>query len=86
MTFDEINQQLSDLSNCGDDTFAQAAQYIGSLIQQVNVGQLSKEDMAELLKDMQRQLDIVQEMSQMAFKETLNTCINGLLTLAAIAS
>jgi hypothetical protein len=85
MNMDEINQQLAKLANSGDATFAQAAQYIGSLIQQVQTGQLSKEDMAELLKDMQRQLDIVQEMSQMAFKETLNTCINGLITLAFMA-
>ena len=81
MNLDQINQALADLSNCGDPAFAQAAQNIAMATQAAQAGQFSNQDLAELLKDTQRQLDVVQEMSQLQFKETLNTAINGLLTI-----
>jgi membrane-bound lytic murein transglycosylase B len=81
MNMDQINQALSDLANCGDPAFAQAAQNIQQATQAAQAGQFSTQDLAELLKDTQRQLDVVQEMSQLQFKETLNTVISGLLTI-----
>jgi membrane-bound lytic murein transglycosylase B len=81
MTLDEINQQLAALANCGDPTFAQAAQYIAQATQAAQAGQMSPQELAETLKDMQRQASIVEDMSQLQFKETLNTCINGLITI-----
>jgi ketopantoate reductase len=81
MTLDDINNQLAQLANCGDPTFAQAATYIGQATAAAQAGQMSPQDLAEILKDAQRQLDIVQDMSQLQFKETLNTCINGLITI-----
>ena len=82
MTLDDINQQLAALANCGDPTFANAAQYVAQAVQAVHAGQMSPQDLAEMLKDMQRQMDIIQDMSQLQFKETLNTCINGLIVIA----
>ena len=82
MTLDDINQQLAALANCGDPTFANAAQYVAQAKAAAQAGQLSPQDLAETLKDMQRQLDITQDMSQLQFKETLNTCINGLIMIA----
>ena len=82
MTLDDINQQLAALANCGDPTFANAAQYVAQATAAAQAGQLSPQDLAETLKDMQRQLDIIQDMSQLAYKETLNTCINGLIVIA----
>ena len=82
MTLDDINQQLAALANCGDPTFANAAQYVAQATAAAQAGQLSPQDLAETLKDMQRQLDIIQDMSQLAYKETLNTCINGLIMIA----
>jgi hypothetical protein len=82
MTLDDINQQLAALANCGDPTFANAAQYVAQATAAAQAGQLSPQDLAETLKDMQRQLDIIQDMSQLQFKETLNTCINGLIMIA----
>ena len=81
MNIDQINQALADLANCGDPAFAQAAQNIQQAAQAAQAGQFSTQDLAELLKDTQRQLDVVQEMSQLQFKETLNTAINGLLVI-----
>ena len=82
MTLDDINQQLAALANCGDPTFADAANYVAQAVQAVHAGQMSPQDLAEMLKDMQRQMDIIQDMSQLQFKETLNTCINGLIVIA----
>ena len=82
MTLDDIIQQLAALANCGDQTFADAANYVAQAVQAVHAGQMSPQDLAEMLKDMQRQMDIIQDMSQLQFKETLNTCINGLILIA----
>ena len=84
MTLDELEQQLADLSNCGDPIFAQAAQYISQATAAAKAGQMSSAELTEILKDTQRQLDIVQDMSQLQFKEILNTIITGLLTIAAV--
>ena len=82
MTLDDINQQLAALANSGDQTFADAANYVAQAVQAVHAGQMSPQDLAEMLKDMQRQMDIIQDMSQLQFKETLNTCINSLIVIA----
>ena len=82
MTLDDINQQLAALANCGDQTFSDAAKYVAQAVQAVHAGQMSPQDLAEMLKDMQRQMDIIQDMNQLRFKETLNTCINGLIVIA----
>lgn len=82
MTLDDINQQLAALANCGDPTFANAAQYVAQATQAAMAGQMSPSELAETLKDMQRQMEIIQDMSQLAYKETLNTCISGLIMIA----
>jgi len=82
MTLDEINNQLASLVNCGDPTFANAAQYVAQAAQAAQSGQLSSQELAETLKDIQRQMEIIQDMNQLQFKEVLNTAINGLLILA----
>ena len=83
MNLNEIDQALAELSNCGDPAFANAANQVREMTQQAIAGQLSKEDLKEILTDMQRQLDIIQEMNQLAFKEKLNTVLNGLITIAS---
>jgi uncharacterized FlaG/YvyC family protein len=84
MNIDQINQELANLVNSGDPVFATAANQVAQMTAAAQAGQLSTEELAELLKDMQRQLDIIQDMSQLKFKETLNTIITGLLSLAAV--
>ena len=83
MTLDEINQELANLANCGDETFANAAQYVAQATAAAQAGQMSPQDLAGTLRDMQRQLDIIQDMSQLEFKEKLNTLINGIIFIAA---
>jgi hypothetical protein len=82
MNLDQIYQDLTELTQCGDATFANAANFVGQLAQQCQQGQMSPEELAETLQDVQRQTNILQEASQLAFKEKLNTCINGLIAIA----
>jgi uncharacterized FlaG/YvyC family protein len=81
MNLDDLNQQLANLATCGDPAFASAAQQVAQLTQQAQAGQMSPQDLTEILKDMQRQLDIIQDANQIAYKEELNTIINGLITV-----
>lgn len=82
MNLDEIQHQLYQIANSGDPTFATFAQQINEIVEQAKAGQMSPQDTAEILKDAQRQLAILDDMSALAFKETLNTCINGLILIA----
>ena len=82
MNLEQVYQELSDLANCGDVNFANAAQYVGTLAQQAQSGQMSAEELEEILEDVKRQTSILQDMSQMALKEKLHTCINGLIAIA----
>lgn len=82
MTLDELQQQLADIVNSGDDVLAQAAANVNLLTEQAKSGELSSAELKEILEDMQRQLLIINEMSQLELKEKLNTVINGLITIA----
>lgn len=84
MNLDELQQQLVELVNSGDPVFANAAQQVNELTEQAKAGQLSNAELKEILEDMQRQLSIINEMSQLEFKEKLNTVLNGLITIAAV--
>jgi hypothetical protein len=84
MNLDQIYQELTELTQCGDPTFANAANFVGQLAQQCQQGQMNAEELAETLQDVQRQTNILQEASQLAFKEKLNTCINGLIAIAGV--
>lgn len=83
MNLDELQQQLADIVNSGDETFANAAQQVSDLTEQARIGELSSAELKEILEDMQRQLSIITEMSQLELKEKLNTVLNGLITIAA---
>ena len=85
MTIDEINQQLANLATCGDPQFAQAAQYVAQATAAAQAGQMTPQELTETLQDLQRQLDIIQDMGQLQLKETLNTVINGLILIASAA-
>jgi hypothetical protein len=71
MSLDQIQQTLANIAND-----------INQVVEQAKAGQMSPQDTAEILKDAQRQLAILDDMSQLQFKETLNTCINGLIMIA----
>ena len=82
MNLDQIQQTLANIATSGDPTFAQFATDINQVVEQAKAGQLSSQDTAEILRDAQRQLAILDDMTQLQFKETLNTCINGLIMIA----
>jgi polyhydroxyalkanoate synthesis regulator phasin len=84
MNLDEINQRLANLANSGDPAFAGAAQFVQQVIQQVQTNAMSTAEAGETLKDIQRQMDIIQDEQQLAFKEELNTIINGAIALAGL--
>ena len=83
MTLDELQQELADLINSGDPVFAPAAATVQELTEQARAGQLSSAELKEILEDTQRQLSIINEMSQLEFKEKLNTVLTGLITIAS---
>ena len=83
MNLDEIQSQLAQIAQSGDPTFSKFANDLNSLVEQAKSGQLSSSDATEILQDAQRQLNILQDMSQLNFKETLNTLINGLVMIAS---
>jgi hypothetical protein len=82
MNLDNIQTVLAEIANSGDPTFSQFANDINQVVEQAKVGQMSNSEVAEILKDAQRQLAILEDMTQLSFKEKLNACINGLITIA----
>ena len=82
MNINEIKAHLNDLSNGQDADFANAAQFLLQVVAAVETGQMSATEAAESMRDMQRQLDVVQAAHQLEYKEKLNTLINGLIALA----
>lgn len=84
MTLDNLQHGLAEIANSGDETFATFAQQINEVVEQAKAGQMSGPETKEILEDAQRQLAILEDMSQLALKEKLNTVITGLITLAAV--
>lgn len=83
MNLDSIQSSLADIANSGDETFAVFAQQINDIVEQAKAGQMSNEEVAEIMRDAQSQLAILQDMSDLAFKEKLNVLITGLITIAS---
>jgi hypothetical protein len=83
MSLDNIQVVLADIANAGDPTFSQFANDINQVVEQAKVGQMSNAEVTEILADAQRQLAILDDMSQLAFKEKLNAAITGLIAIAS---
>jgi hypothetical protein len=82
MNLNEIQSHLASIANSGDPVFAEFARNIDSIVEQAKAGSMSNEEVAEIMADAQRQLAILEDMSQLAFKEKLNAVITGLITIA----
>jgi hypothetical protein len=85
MTLDNIQTNLAEIVNSGDPVFAEFANNINSVVEQGKAGQMTNEEVAEIMADAQRQLAILQDMTDLAFKEKLNVLITGLITIARAA-
>ena len=83
MSLDNIQTVLVDIANAGDPTFSQFANDINQIVEQAKVGQMSNAEVKEILEDAQRQLVILEDSSQLAFKEKLNAVITGLITIGS---
>jgi polyhydroxyalkanoate synthesis regulator phasin len=77
-----IKHELSTMANGDNADFASAAQYLLQVVAAVEQGQMSVSEAAEMMRDMQRQIAVIQNAEHLANKERLNTIINGLITLA----
>ncbi len=82
MSLDNIQHVLADIANSGDPVFAEFAHNINQVVEQAKAGSMSNEEVAEIMADAQRQLAILEDMSQLSFKEKLNAVITGLITIA----
>jgi polyhydroxyalkanoate synthesis regulator phasin len=82
----EYNQSLlASISSSDPDVNAAAAQ-VNQYTEMCKNGEISKEEYAELILDVQRQVNIEQNMADLEGMERLNTAINGLITIAKLVS
>jgi polyhydroxyalkanoate synthesis regulator phasin len=80
----EYNQSLlASISSSNPDINA-AAQQVNELTEMCKAGQISKEEYAELILDVQRKINIEANMAELEAMERLNTAINGLITIAKL--
>lgn len=80
----EYNQSLlASISSSNPDINA-AAQQINELTEMCKRGEISQEEYAELVLDVQRQVNIQANMAELEAMERLNTAINGLITIARL--
>jgi hypothetical protein len=84
MNLDSLQHELAEIVNSGDPIFVTFAQQINEIVEQAKAGQMTGPEAKEILEDAQRQLGILEDMSQLALKEKLNTVITGLIKLAAL--
>jgi len=83
MTIEYNQSLLASISSSNPDINAANAQ-VNELSELLKTGQISKEEYSELVLDVQRQVNIQANMADLAAMETLNTAINGLITIAKL--
>ena len=71
------------LNNPDDENTRMVATATAAYGEELRAGNISQAEYAELLKDLQRQITITENMSQFETKQRLNTAITALVTLAA---
>ena len=82
MSLENIQTVLADIANSQDPMFSKFANDINMIVEQAKAGQMSNSEVEEIMADAQSQLAILEDMSQLAFKEKLNACINGIIMIA----
>ena len=71
------------LNNPDDDNTRMVATATRAYTEELQAGNVSQAEYAELLRDLQRQITIVENMSQFETKQRLNTAITALVTIAS---
>ena len=84
MTIEYNQSLLASISSSNPDVNAAAAQ-VNEYTEMCKAGQISREEYAELIADVQRQINIQANMAELESMQKLNTAINGLITIASFA-
>jgi RNA polymerase-interacting CarD/CdnL/TRCF family regulator len=74
---------LKVLNNPDDDNTRMIAQATVAYTDELRAGNISQTEYAELLLDLQRQITIIENMSQFDTKQRLNTAITALVAIAS---
>ena len=77
------DQILHIINNPDDENTRIVAVATGAYTEELKAGNISKSEYSELLLDLQRQITITENISQIEIKQRLNTVITALITLAA---
>lgn len=83
MTIEYNQSLLASISSSNPDLNA-AVQQINELTEMCKRGEVSKEEYAELIEDVQRQVNIQAKMAELEAMQRLNTAINGLISIAKL--
>ena len=81
MSIEHHQSLLSSISSI-DSGIGQAAAQVQELTEMCIAGQISKDEYAELILDIQRKININENMGELESLEKLNIAINGLITIA----
>jgi len=71
------------LNNSDDENTQMVATATNAYTEELKAGNISQSEYAELLRDLQRQITITENMSQFETKQRLNTAITALITIAS---
>ena len=71
------------LNNPDDENTRMVATATRAYTEELQAGNISQTEYAELLRDLQRQITIVENMSQFETKQRLNTAITALVAIAS---
>ena len=71
------------LNNPDDENTRMVATATATYTEELKTGNISQAEYAELLRDLQRQITIVENMSQFETKQRLNTAITALVAIAS---
>jgi len=77
------DQILQIINNPDDENTRMVAVATGAYTEELKAGNISQSEYTELLLDLQRQITITENISQIEIKQRLNTVITALITLAA---
>ena len=77
------SEVLHIINNPDDENTRMVATATAAYGEELQAGNISQVEYAELLQDLQRQITITENMSQFETKQRLNTAITALITIAA---
>ncbi len=77
------HEVLELLNSTADENTRQVATATAAYTEELRAGNINQSEYAELLRDLQRQITITENMGEFETKQRLNTAITALVTLAS---